>query len=191
MHRDLLTTQGFNIVNLEVVSMLLSSETAPLATYLLDSLRSQDDRVVIPNTDAIFDADPNAAEMSRPPLVVGNIDTTGNGQLCAGRNRGWRDERLYGDTLSSFEAVASGIPWTIMNIKANVMAQVVWEERAHGLVKSATVITKQKNGYLHSQTDQTLVAAADPSTHFRQFRAIGRGTGLRSRGKGKDKTDAR
>lgn len=143
MPRGLLTTQGFNIVNLEVVSML-SSETAPLATYLLDSLRSQDDRVVIPNTNAIFDADPNAAEMGRPPLVVGNIDTTENGQLCAGRNGGWRDERLYGDTLSSFEAVSSGIPWTVMNVKANVVAQVVWEERAHGLVESATIITKQK-----------------------------------------------
>lgn len=170
--------------------MLLSSETAPLATYLLDSLRSQDDGVVIPNTDAIFDADPNAAEMSRPTLVVGNIDTTENGQLCAGRNEGWRNERLDGDTLSSFEVVASGIPWTVMNVKTNIMAQVVWEERAHGLVKSAT-ITKQKNGYLHFQTDQTLVAAADPSTHFRQFRAIGRGTGLRSRDRGTDKTDAR
>lgn len=45
-------------------------------TYFLYSLRGQNNRVLVSDADTIFDTDSNAPEVSRPSLVIGNVDTT-------------------------------------------------------------------------------------------------------------------
>lgn len=90
--------------------------------------------MVISYTNTIFNANPNAAEMRRPSLVVGDVDTTAINQCAAAGNENDQNERFNSNTVTGLQFVASRIPWTVMHIKTDVVAQVVWEKRRNRLI---------------------------------------------------------
>ena len=93
--------------------------------------------MVVSYAHTIFNTNTNAAKVRRPPIITGNIDTTRSpfSSYCENGEIIIRHARFNSDALTSFQIVASGIARAIVDIKADVMAKVVWEKHIHRLVR--------------------------------------------------------
>lgn len=137
-------------------------------THLLDGLGGQNNRVVVTNTHAVLNADANATEVFRPPIFVRDVDTAANGLGYQTRQMEEGDARFDSNTLTRLEVVAPRISRAVVDIQANVVAQMVREENTHRLPKSACHITTRHNQSIRCRRGQNQVVAADLSTHPRQ-----------------------
>ena len=93
--------------------------------YLFDSLHGQHNRVLVTHANAIFNANTNTAEMLRPSLIIGNIDTTNTCQLRTLFRSAQKDIRLNGDALSGLQVDTSWVTSTVMHVESNIVAQMM------------------------------------------------------------------
>jgi hypothetical protein len=78
--------------------------------------------VVISNTDAILDTNANASEVRGPPVVVGNINSTGR-EVSMGFEAGGNNySRLYGDTLPGLQVVTPRVSTAVMDIQSDIVS---------------------------------------------------------------------
>lgn len=99
-----------------------TSITSALVSQGLDvhdffhSFRGQHQRVFLADRHAVLDPDAESAERLGPPLVVGHVD--------AG---------LDGDAVPLLQRDAARVAWHVVDVEANVVPHVVWEQDVHGV----------------------------------------------------------
>ena len=87
-------------------------------TYLLDRLRRQHVRTLLIHTDTILNSHANTPRPSRPSLIIRHVYA-----------------RLYRNTHAWLKRSIPGQPRTVMHIKTDIMADMVWEERLNGIAR--------------------------------------------------------
>lgn len=96
--------------------------------------------MVISNTDAVFDSNPNTAESLGPSFAVRNVDTTEMGETSVSNNGLvdlWKTDeyiRFHGNALACLEDIAPGVPGTVMDVQSDIMPEMVGEQDVHCLV---------------------------------------------------------
>lgn len=76
-----LVSQGLDVVDLPLLGPFPLEQE--VSAYLFNSLWGQQDGMLIPDTHAIFNSNPNPAEHLRPAVVVGYVYTSGQTWLGA------------------------------------------------------------------------------------------------------------
>lgn len=90
--------------------------------------------MVISDTNAVFDSDPNTAKPLWPSLAIRNIDTTATHEYgINSREGGSKGIRFHGDALACLEDIASGVSGAIVNIKSDIMPEMMREQDVHCL----------------------------------------------------------
>lgn len=102
--------------------------------------------MVISNTDAIFDSNPNTAESLGPSFTIRDIDTTGAGVSMGGEvKKADKYIRFHGNAVACFENIAPGVPRTVMDIQSNVMPEMVGEQDVHCLALRISALPCRKD----------------------------------------------
>lgn len=89
--------------------------------------------MVVPDAHAVFDSDPNAAESLWPSLAVRDINTTSTNEYRLEYREGSKNIRFHSNAMACLEDIASGISRTVVNIKSNIMPEMMREQDVHCL----------------------------------------------------------
>lgn len=151
--------------------------------------------MVISNTDAIFDSNPNTAESLGPSFTIRDIDTTGAGVSMGGEvKKADKYIRFHGNAVACFENIAPGVPRTVMDIQSNVMPEMVGEQDVHCLalrIYQHCHVERTILVHVRFQIHRIQAAAIDLSVRPLQCYVVGPEIGLRSLCRAIDKCDVR
>ena len=91
-------------------------------TYLLDSLRSKHQRMLLPHTNTVLNPQPHTPEMLRVRVGIWHVNA-----------------RFDRNALPCSQLRVAGIPTGVVNVETDVVADVVWKqgvERVAGHVEA-------------------------------------------------------